>query len=178
MQYNKRWAILFLLLVLALVVPLTAIAATAKSVATIELSTKTVDKLDAYIGDELVYTIVLDNSGDDPMYVRMWDPLPLQVDYVSHTVGEIMEGGGTGSGGTGSMTAGPFLYWDGILNGHSMVTLMLTVKVNNMAVTGQDIVNEARILTGEGTLLMTLNAETAVWTKSFLPIVAKNHPAP
>jgi uncharacterized repeat protein (TIGR01451 family) len=171
MQYNKRRTILFLFLALALAAPLTTIAATVNSVATIELSSKTVDKEMAYLGDELVYTIVLQNSGDEPMDVEMMDPLPMQVDYVSHTIGEIV-GSGTGAGGTGSL-AGPYLYWDGTLNADSAVTLTLTVRVNNMAVAGESIVNEASINTAEGTLLMTLSAETDVWTKLFLPIVAR-----
>ena len=165
MQYNKRWTILFLLLALALAVPLT-------TVATVELSSKTVDKATAEVGDELTYTIVLRNSGDDSMYVEMMDALPMQVDYVSHTVGDIV-GSGTGAGGTGSL-AGPFLYWDGTLDAGSAVTLTLTAEVNNMAVVGENIVNEALIKAADGTLLWALSAQTMVESgvfMTYLPIV-------
>lgn len=176
MQSNRRWVTLFLLLILAMVLPITAIAATAnsanRSVTTIELSDKTVDKATAFVGDELVYTILLWNSGLDTLSVTLTDTLPLEVDYVSHTIGEIVPpSGGTGGGGTGTL-GGTSLHWSGDLDAGSKVTLTLTVRINNLAEAGESIVNEAEISAAGGTHIKS--AETAVWSRLFLPLVMNN----
>ena len=103
---------------------------------------KTVDKAFAMPGDTITYTItVVNDSPDDLTDVVIYDELPSEVTYVSHTVNPLTPA---------EVTKVENNYIIEMLGANTTVEFTITATVNDDVPIGTDIVNEARASRANG----------------------------
>jgi uncharacterized repeat protein (TIGR01451 family) len=124
-------------------------------------ATKTVDKDTAYVGDELSYEIVLENTTGTTATAMLTDVIPANTTYITHTM---------------ATYAGGQLTWTGKVAPGETVEITLKVRVNAGVAPGTVILNVAEI-DAEGTPFRK-KAETEVWTEVFMPLVLRSYGAP
>jgi uncharacterized repeat protein (TIGR01451 family) len=135
-----------------------ALDETTATVTTLGGSTKTVDKEDAFPGDELMYTLTLNNTSMTTATAVLTDVIPANTTYVTHTVGDFMGGVFT---------------WSGTVGAGTSMTLTLTVQADDDLEPGTVITNVAEFNV-EGTMF-SKEAETTIWERSYLPLVFKSY---
>jgi uncharacterized repeat protein (TIGR01451 family) len=123
------------------------------SAPTVFSGSKQVDKAEALPGDTLTYSFSLSNGGAAAA-LRLVDPLPADVTYVSHT-----------QPAAGSVTynqAARELRWEGSLGSGQTTTFTLVVQVRSTGLQQARIVNTATLSTQAGTSPVLLSAATSV----------------
>jgi uncharacterized repeat protein (TIGR01451 family) len=124
-------------------------------------ATKTVDKDTAYVGDELSYEIMLENTTSTTATAVLTDVIPANTTYITHTM---------------ATYAGGQLTWSGEVAPGETVEITLKVRVNAGVAPGTIILNVAEI-DAEGTLFRK-KAETEIWTEVFVPFVLRSYGSP
>ncbi|MDX1417431.1 MAG: DUF11 domain-containing protein, partial [Candidatus Promineifilaceae bacterium] len=107
----------------------------------ISQSTKEADREEVPPGGEIVYTIVISNSGDSQFTGVMTDELPSELTYVSHDLVEIV--GGVSN--PGFFVDGNTVTWGGALVGGGHIEFDITAQVNDDVAVDTMIVNTAAI---------------------------------
>lgn len=110
-------------------------------------STKTADRSEAPVGGTIMYTIVVNNTGDADVPLTMTDTLPAGVTYVSHDMLPPTNGLQTGGG-----YAAGVLVWEGVLGAGGSVEIALQVRVDSGTAPGTVVTNTAVISGGEQTV--------------------------
>ncbi len=127
-------------------------------------SAKSVDRVQAYPGDRVNYTMSLANAGPGNLgSVVVTDTLPSSLEYVPNSVmasaGNVVIDGGV-------------IKWSGQLDVGSPVTVTLGAKISSSAPVGQSVDNSAQI-DAAGVVLTRLARTRIVVPPLYLPFVVK-----
>ncbi len=177
---NQRRQAVFASLVIAMLL-VTAVVGTiiaSPSAADLESSKKEVNAAQTAPGSSLQYTILLDNSGDQPINtVVMTDVLPSAVNYVSGTLNAEYDQAFPEPLTSLTYTNG-IVSWQGSIGQQGAVTITFQAALTDTLIAGDQVTNTVAI-TGTG-YLITRTAVTAIITTTnvFLPIIYKPVPAP
>ncbi len=106
-------------------------------------STKSVNRDEATPGTSVMFTIVINNSGDTDATIEMSDALPSQVTYQSHDFGPPTNGIGTGGGEENGVVT-----WMGVLGANGSVQIDIIARVNENVSADTVVTNQANISGG------------------------------
>lgn len=132
-------------------------------------SSKTVDKSTALPGNQLLYTVVISNSGDQPAaQVEMTDSLVPELSYVDDSL--YVTGGGLYGESAGVIT------WTGAVNNGTEIVISFGATLTETAVAGTVITNTAVLSYAGGSLDLEVSTDVISDTGKtiYLPFIGKS----
>ena len=130
---------------------------------TLQGSTKSVQPTLPDLGDELTYTIILENPGPLLSGVRVTDTLPAEV----HSLGNLWASAGTYSEDNGVIT------WSGDVLAATPITITFGVTISEQITTPQIILNTALIDDGLGNVLPRQAMVIVNGDAVYLPVIQR-----